>query len=215
MTYGKDKRYDDAYRFFQKARSLDSNDIEVIVNMGAFYKQTGQTDMASSEYRRGMALRPDLPECYAGMAEVYVEQGQYPQAIDLLKTAVRLKPQSARAQLLLGIACARTGNQGAAEEALKKALHLAPSEAVLNSLGNLYFSEGKYEEAISHYAEAAKVGPEDPEPLYNIALAYERTGNKTAALRFYEKFLALAENNKGYQDECGLARRRILMLRRQ
>ena len=68
------------------------------------------------------------------------------------------------------------------ESMLTKAVALDPrcSEAFLQ-LGNLDFSQRKYEEAIAQYHKAIEVDPNSSEAHYRLGMAYDRTGEKDLA----------------------------------
>ena len=79
----------------------------------------------------------------------------------------------------------RTSDAGLLEQVesmLTKAVTLDPkcSEAFLQ-LGNLNFSQRKYEDAIAQYHKAIEVDPNSSEAHYRLGMAYDRTGEKDLA----------------------------------
>lgn len=60
---------------------------------------------------------------------------------------------------------------------------------------NFFFSEGKQGEAIEFLKKLAAKDPNNESILYNLAVAYESTGDTVSARQGYEKVLALNPNN--------------------
>jgi tetratricopeptide (TPR) repeat protein len=55
-----------------------------------------------------------------------------------------------------------------------------------NGLGNVFFNQGKYQEAANQYNEALRINPNYAEARYNIGNAYLMVGNRWLALEEYE-----------------------------
>jgi Tfp pilus assembly protein PilF len=71
----------------------------------------------------------------------------------------------------------------------KKALEVYPDNfEVLNNLGSFYtFTLEEHQKAIPYLNKATEVKPGQPEAYYNLAYAYQKLGDTTAAISFYEK----------------------------
>lgn len=74
-------------------------------------------------------------------------------------------------------------NQDAAIEAIKARLFDDPdNEVLLSTLGDAYFEQRRFDEAIPIYKRAIIFNPKDFDALNDLGLAYHYTGNTQAAL---------------------------------
>lgn len=95
---------------------------------------------------------------------------------------------------------AKTGpireKQGALTEAKNhyfEALKIRPQDTnTLYNLGNTYFQEKNYPEAIKTYETVLKINPIQIDALYNLAMTYQTIDQTDTAIDFYKKVLALS-----------------------
>ncbi len=78
------------------------------------------------------------------------------------------------------------------------------NDALLAALGDAYFEQGRFPEAIPVYERAVTINPDDFDTLNDLGLAYFYTGNADAALTSLDKSAAakpdynLARMSKGF-----------------
>ena len=87
-TTPKDFGLDDYLKLYREASILSDRD-----EMGAI-----------REFDRGLALLPNLPECYYGKANVLMSQKEYQKAIDVIKILIEKDPEHVDALILQGTA---------------------------------------------------------------------------------------------------------------
>ena len=87
------------------------------------------------------------------------------------------------------------GDLNASEKSHKKAISLNQnfSEAYAN-LGNIFFNQGKFKEAIDNYNIAIKLQPNVAGFYNNLANIYRKTGFLTDSQNYYNKAIALKPN---------------------
>ncbi len=91
----------------------------------------------------------------------------------------------------LAVQAAKTANPQRAVELYRQAVALYPDLAAgWNNLGVALLEQQRYLEAAEAFVQAAQRAPTDPRPLYNLGLAWERTGYYRDALKHYERALA-------------------------
>jgi tetratricopeptide (TPR) repeat protein len=61
----------------------------------------------------------------------------------------------------------------------------------INNLGVLYANIGQYEKAIKQIRKAISLGANSPENYFNLAAAYEISGDVTTAINLYHKTIEL------------------------
>jgi type IV pilus assembly protein PilF len=88
------------------------------------------------------------------------------------------RDQAASVNTELAIAYMREGNLAAARDKIEKALQQNPHTAKTQmAAGFLYDRLGDKRKASSHYAEAVKLGKDDPDVINNAAVYFCRTGD--------------------------------------
>nr|2AVP_A Chain A, synthetic consensus TPR protein [Methanothrix harundinacea 6Ac] len=59
------------------------------------------------------------------------------------------------------------------------------------NLGNAYYKQGDYDEAIEYYQKALELDPRSAEAWYNLGNAYYKQGDYDEAIEYYQKALEL------------------------
>ena len=85
--------------------------------------------MATTEFKKAVAISSRNAEAHAGMGEVAFELGDYGKAEKALRKAVRYNPRKASYQVLLGHVVFKLGKYKTAVDYYKKALKLSPGNA--------------------------------------------------------------------------------------
>ncbi len=123
------------------------------------------------------------------------QQGDYKKAIVAFRNAIGLAPQSANAVDTANYVASsylKLGDSYNAAKAYEEAIALDPSRDDTHiKLGNLYFSEERFQEAEQQYFKAAKLNP-DPVNLYSLGQAYIKTGRYNDAEDQFSKIQRLA-----------------------
>lgn len=81
----------------------------------------------------------------------------------------------------------------------------------LYEAGEVAFSDGRFDDAVSRFLEAHRLSGRDG-MLYNIALCYERQGDDVHAAEFYERYLAAmpdAPNHADAERRLAVSRERV------
>lgn len=146
-------------------------------------------------------INPDLLDSdfyltYGGAAE---RAGHFVKAEELLKKSIALAPgRAAEACNHLGYMWAERGvNLEEAEQLILRALEMDPNNgAYIDSLGWVYFKQGRYHEALAELQRAAAVLEKpDPVVLDHIGDAHEKLGQISEAVRHWHKALQLDPEN--------------------
>ncbi len=118
-----------------------------------FQSKLGPADMAVS-------LTPKDPEAHYTRALALVNQERLGDAVAELQQATRLRPHHYYEWLDLGVTLDRLGDQTGSVAALRESIRLAPFSAQPRwQLGNLFFRQGRYEEAFAELRLGAKSNP--------------------------------------------------------
>lgn len=151
-------------------------------------------DLAAAEaaYGRVLAAEPANADALHGLAAIAVRQGRDDDAIDFHQRALAADPRDAVALAGLGGLHA-VGGPSDAESRLRQQLAARPEQHVLHfALGNVYADAGRWHEAHGAYQAAHAGDPQQPDYLFNLAVALEHLHCWAAAAQHYERALAAA-----------------------
>ncbi|MBE7560711.1 tetratricopeptide repeat protein [bacterium] len=141
-------------------------------------RKTGDDLAAMSALREILLLDPDHKEARARQRAL----------------APKTLP-AANAAFDRGLALSDEKNYAQAVEEYKKAVLLKPDfiEAVVN-LGQLYYQEGEYNQALRCFQEGLTIDPRDPIVLNNLAAAHDALGHYEDAIRLWKAFLKVGKD---------------------
>ena len=177
------------------ANSASNSDIaaEAYYGLGLAYTGLEKFEDAIAAYQRAITYRPDWAYSRAALASAYANTHRYAEALDAYKVAVALDPTDEMIHHQLGNVYSKRGDNTAAMRHQRQAIAIAPDFAAAHyQLGLLYAQEKQWSDAIASYRAAFEHDPTLIEVLYNLAQAYLRTGNTTAA----RQQMALFEKQK-------------------
>ena len=106
-----------------------AGDAAAHVKAGRAALSKGSYSMATTEFKKAVAISSRNAEAHAGMGEVAFELGDYGKAEKALRKAVRYNPRKASYQVLLGHVVFKLGKYKTAVDYYKKALKLSPGNA--------------------------------------------------------------------------------------
>jgi tetratricopeptide (TPR) repeat protein len=156
-----------------------------LTNRGAMWDQCRRWDDAIRDFREAIALQPDNPEAYIGLAYAYRGRKEWAAAVAALDKALVLRPGDAgfyhsRAELDLD-----RGDATAARHDFRQAIdHTAPGSAPKRlatdhvELAQLHHEAGKYQDALAACDAALRLLPD-------YAPAFRQRADTLVALRQY------------------------------
>jgi tetratricopeptide (TPR) repeat protein len=205
-TFERNKVWRDAVTLWQDCVKKSPQKGRTYANLAAAQKRQGLVDEAKENFRKALALNPDLEEAHHNLGVILDEKGQSIEAIEHYRQAIELKPDMVPARNNLGAALLAQGNTDEAVEHLLKALQWNPEFSELyNNLGLARFKQGNITEAIGHYSKAVQLDPDSAEAHFNLGVALSEQGKNKEGIQHIQKALALnpdyaeAHNNLGGQ----------------
>jgi adenylate cyclase len=127
------------------------------------WSKSPREDLKRSEeiVNKCLALNDSDPHAYNLLGYIYLLRRQYDKAIQQGQRAVSLAPSMADSHAFLADSLMLAGRSEEAIGEMKKAMRLAPFYPTwyLWTLGQAYYSAGRFEEAIAAYKESQKRGP--------------------------------------------------------
>jgi tetratricopeptide (TPR) repeat protein len=163
---------------------------QIQLSYAALRKDVGARGAALAELAR---LAPHDPGALLGLAVIQRQARKYPEAAELYRRVLAIDPQNADALNSLGYTEGESGDLGAATKTLETYGQI-PNQAInaLDSLGEVYFMNGRFAEAEKFFAQ---VSARDPNflkgaPLMKAAYAHWLGGNLPGADGLMQKYLA-------------------------
>ena len=127
------------------------------------------------------------------LAAVQAEEGAEKQkAIDLYHEILKQDPTYAPAYINLGTIYFHLRQYARAEELYRRATEEDPGYVLaFFDLGNVLDELERLEEAVAAYRQAIALAPRYADAHYNLALAFERKGERRPALRHWQSYVRL------------------------
>ncbi len=123
-------------------------------------------------------------------AEALVESHKYPEAEKLTRRLIKITPDNIQLAKLLGESCYRQGKFQEAYEIYQKLSEKRPEDAAnYNNMGQCLVMQNRLNEGINKLLVARDLDPDFPTIYLNLSTAYEKIGNKDAALDNYKRYL--------------------------
>jgi tetratricopeptide (TPR) repeat protein len=140
--------------------------------LGLSFIQMGKNDEAETNFKKALELNPDKFEYHHGLATACFKRKQYDRAIASLRTAEPLATDSGnkyRLYKLRGFSYVGLEKWADAINDLESARKIKSSAAVLNRLGQGYYSLGHYDKAVPVLREALKQAPDSAPDMNRLA----------------------------------------------
>ena len=147
--------------------------------------QAGQLDGARTDYEKALRDDPNNIDALLGLAAIAQRQGRFADAERYQRSALEADPRNPAAQAA-ALSGGAAGDAAANESRLKSALAAQPESGPLNfALGNLYARQGRWPEAQQAYFDAVAGEPDNPDYLYNLAVALDQLRQPKLAAQHY------------------------------
>jgi Flp pilus assembly protein TadD len=173
-----------ALKAARQAAALAPHNFDAQFTLGRALYGAGDTAAAVAAFRAARTLKPSDARALFFLATTLERAGEEAEALDAYRELARLRPDEAEGHLGLGVLLVRKGGAGVEEglSELVRALGINPNlyEARV-TLGRSLVARGRAAEAVEHLSRAAALAPENPEPHYQLSLAYRRLGRKEDA----------------------------------
>lgn len=191
------------------ARDMDPNDPELQYYTGLLENKLNRGKEAIESFKRAVSLNPSEAKYYFLMGAVHEREGDYENCIAAMKKAIEIDPSHANALNYLGYMYAeKSVNLKEAEEYLGKALAIEPDNGYfIDSLGWVYFKQGRFKEALEKLLTAVRNIPPDPTVLEHLGDVYTVLGENKAATDAYERSLTAESEDKRETDRSAVKKK--------
>ena len=172
-----------ALKSAQHAVKVAPDHFDAQFTLGRAFYSAGDMAAAVKAFRTAVSLNPSDQRALFFLGTTLERAGDLEGALKTYRQLVQKQPQAAQGHLGLGTLLVRRSGTQAEEgiEELKRAIAIEPNlyEARV-TLGRTLVARGRALESIEHLVRAAELAPKNPEPQYQLSLAYRK-------LRRYDK----------------------------
>lgn len=194
------------------SRTIDAPRISPDVSQGYDALRSGDMKAARRHYEAAVAADSTSLDANLGLATAAARTGDRATATRHYRRSLDLDPKNPSAVAGLA-ALADFTRPDALEAQLRADLTRFPQSAALHfTLGNVYASQSRWNEAQSAYFEAYRFDPESADLAYNLAVSLDHLGQARLAADFYQRALA-ASRQQAAQFDKGQVSRRIAELK--
>jgi tetratricopeptide (TPR) repeat protein len=135
--------------------------------------KSGQLELAVTEFKKVLALSPDLAEAQVNLGLAYHLLGQYADSTAVLAKVARRQPDLAPANLFLGIGYLKLGSPRKAVPPLEQVVRVDPgNREARRALAACRLAGDDYREAARQFQALFPLEPEKPEAWYRLGRDY-------------------------------------------
>jgi tetratricopeptide (TPR) repeat protein len=196
----------EALKSVERAATLAPEHFDAQFTLGRALYGVGDTAGAAQAFRAALKLRPGDARALFFLATALEGDSDTDAALATYRDLVRQQPQAAEGHLGLGVLLIKRGGAEVEKgiEELRVAVRLDPKQYEAQvTLGRALLNQKLTVEAIEHLKRAAELAPANPEPHYQLALAYRRLGlnDKAVAETAIVKQIHESRRGEGAQNK--------------
>jgi len=170
---------------------------EARLRLGVSLYSSGQLGPATKEVEEAVRQAPRLPQANYFLGVVLFEQKRTEEARAALERELALDARCSACMAKLAHVAYLAGDDRQCESWLAKAAALEPDHLETNLVaGMLDLRTGRYQQAIGHLARVVEQSPGFAKAQYQLALAYQRSGNAAKAREHQEIYDRLIQEQK-------------------
>ncbi|HEU5460023.1 MAG TPA: transglutaminase domain-containing protein, partial [Pyrinomonadaceae bacterium] len=206
-----EKVQSEAVSFYERYTTLEPHDPRGYVSLAEAYEQAKELVKAEGAYRKAIALDVDNTDRYLDLVHFLIVNDRIDDARAVLVDAEK---HNESGEDLFGSALenlhileeTRNAEKFAASEPAK----MKTSYQANLTLGQIYFDERRYADALRMLEASAQIDKESPDPHIEMALVYRKQSRWTAAVKAAQKAIELDDEDSEayYQLACALTRLR-------
>ena len=158
---------------------------------------------AENILKEGIKNLPENVDLHYSLGVIYEKTNRFSESIREMETVLSIDPDNAEALNFIGYSYADRGlNLDEAEKMIVKALKIKPDNGyMIDSLGWVYFKQGKFDSALTNIKKAMEIMPADTAIIEHLGDVYLKLGRLKEAREVYEKALKIDPKNKSLQKK--------------
>ena len=197
-----------ALKAVQHAVRLAPGHFDAQLALGRALFGMGDNAGAIRAFQAARVLHPTNGQALFFLATALERSGDIKGALSAYRELIAIKPDSYNGHLGLGVLLLKRGGSEGEEglKELERALQINPNlyEARV-TLGRALLSRRHWSEAVEHLLRAAALAPDNPEPHYQLSIAYRRLGRKEDAANEAAIVKRIHELRRGKRSNVAVA----------
>ena len=199
----------EALKSVRRAVSLAPENFDAQFTFGRALYSVGDSGAAVRAFRTALKLRPDDAKALFFLATALENAGDADGALAAYRDLARRRPQAPDGHLGLGVLLIKRGGSDVAKgiDELRTAVRIDPNQYEAQvTLGRALLTQKLTAESLEHLKRAAELAPGNPEPHYQLALAYRRLGRNDEAVAETAIVKRIHETRRGDGAQSNTAR---------
>ena len=161
------ENYDRSVEALERAKQLNTKNIDLSLSLGLAYYFTGQFLKARSFLEEGVRSNPNLPEGYVALGGTYHHSGDLDRALEQYRKALTINSNVLPAVNNIGLIQYEKGNVAAAIQSWQKAQTIDRTSAEPKlALGVALYRQGERDQGLNLVREALRLEPKFQSPDY-------------------------------------------------
>jgi tetratricopeptide (TPR) repeat protein len=197
----------------ETATKLAPDDIDVAYTLGIAYLRNRQPAAARQLYNSLINTLGEEPQLHVVIGRAYRQSGLLPEAAEEFKKAIALDERFPRAHYYLGITYLLDEGQKKIPDALEQfKIEVAanPDEFFANYyLGVVHNFQRQWDLAIDSLRKASSIQPNNPDPYFQLAQAYQELNDHEKAIEVLNKTIALNPDLAHNKNQVATAHHRL------
>ncbi|HEY2420874.1 MAG TPA: tetratricopeptide repeat protein [Neobacillus sp.] len=195
--------FEDALPFYEKAIE-EKLEINTLFGYGLTALQAGFNRTAIEKFEELRVLDPDYHSLYLHLALAYEREEELENSFSSIQEGIRQDEFNKELFFYGGKIAIKLGKVNEAEQLFREALALDPgfTEAAL-TLNKLFFQQEQFEDVIDLISQLDIEEDEEPQFLWDAALAFQRLEKYSYALDRYESAYTFFKNNETFLQDYG------------
>lgn len=193
---------DQAIQLIRQRITLAADRPDLFDSLATMLQQAKRPAEAKEVLAKGISRFPKDTTLRYHFGVLLEQQGEWEAAMTAMQKLLQIDPSDAEAMNFIAYGLAEKGTKlDHALELIQRALSEGRLPHMVDTLGWIYFRQGRYPEARDALEEAAGKMPEDPVVLEHLADLYQQIGERQLALKTYLKALKFAPDNDQLKDK--------------
>ncbi|XOF33849.1 MAG: tetratricopeptide repeat protein [Candidatus Electrothrix sp. YB6] len=197
------ERHKEAVRLLESAVAEEEGRTpDLYVLLAGIYEFLGWQERGRKTFLRALKVYPENEEVLYEYGLFLHHIGEQPQALEIMQRIIAVQPEHAGALNYVGYMWAtKKMHLDKALQYISRAAQLKPKNGYIqDSLGWVYYQQGKFIRAVKALEQALELSPDAPMILDHLADAYLAAGQTEKALAIWRRALELYRQNT---DENG------------
>jgi tetratricopeptide (TPR) repeat protein len=198
-------QYGKALEDYSRVQDLEPRNVDALLRTARVFDELEMPDKAIESFQKAMSLDPGYYQPYHEMGVFYYYRGRYSEAADQFHKSIDRAPRFEE-YTNLGAALNELGRDDEAERALLTSLNIRETARALNSMGAIRAYQRRDAEAVSYYARAIAMDPNEFVYVENLADSLRRLKRRQQAKVQYRQAMEMALSNLRENPRLGYPR---------